>query len=157
MELFTKELIIRLVTSALCCVAFAIVFRVGKRHLPFISIGGTVTYFIFHVVLAIGGPVFVAALASTVFIATYAEVCARKLRAPTIIYVLCGVVPTVPGGDLYRSMRSLLLGDYPTALSDRSLAIMTGVGIAGGIVLVSIVSGLITDMYSAAKKKRAQK
>ena len=157
MEIFTKELLIRLITSIFCSIAFAIIFKVDRRHLPYIGICGLLTYFLFHVVIGIGGSVFVAAFASTCFTATYSEICARRMRAPAIIYIFTGVIPTVPGGDLYNAMRALLLTDYPGSLSYLSIAIMTGVGIAGGIVTVSILFGMFSDLVSSVRKKKGCK
>ena len=77
--------------------------------------------------------------------ALYAELFARLKRAPTIVFVLTGIVPTVPGGSLYRGMRDLLLKNVNGAIDNFTATLEVGSGIAGGIVTVSIIFSIIVD------------
>ena len=86
-----------------------------------------------------------------------AEILARLRHAPTIVFVLTGIVPTVPGGALYRAMRDLLLQKDAEALKNFTETLEVGIGIAGGIVTVPIILGIIIDARAARKKKKADK
>ena len=154
MNFFTMELLVRLITSALGSCAFAMIFKTDRRHLPMISISGLVTYFVYHAVSFFGGGFFIASFASTLFAAVFGEACARIFRAPTVLYLVTGLIPIVPGGEAYYAMRYLLekKGDLASAklLATGSVAL----GIASGIVLVSIVVGVWADRH---KKQKAEK
>jgi len=151
-EFFTLELLIRLITSAICSCAFGIIFKINKRHLITVGVSGLITYFIYHTVIFFGGSAFVAAFASTFFTSSFGEVSARINHAPAIIYLLTGLIPIVPGGDAYYSMRYLLSGDMSLALEKLSTTAQVALGIAGGIVLVSVIFGIIQDkLYSKRK------
>ena len=82
-----------------------------------------------------------------------AEMFARTRRAPTIVFVLPGIVPTVPGGSLYRAMRDLLLKNIDGAIDNFTETLEVGIGIAGGIVTISILFGIITDAIAKRKKR----
>ena len=156
-DFFTREMLVQLITSAMCSVAFAVIFRVEKRHLLHTGIIGMLTYLVYYTFLFFGMPLFVASFASTAFAAVYAEIYARVKRAPTIVLLSPAVVPTVPGGDLYYTMQHVLASRWTLAFDYLSRALSVGLGIAGGIVVISIVFRIISEHYSIAKKKLLKK
>lgn len=145
MTFFNQSLYIQLVASLVGSVAFAVIFKTRLRHLPYVAIAGLMTYAIYYVVEFFLGEVFLAAFLSTLFTALFSEFCARWRRAPTAVFLFPGVIPTVPGGALYYTMRYLISGDTVLAFSYLISALKVGLGIAGGIMVVSIVVGQITD------------
>ena len=151
---FTWDLVIKIVTAFFSSVGFAIVLRVAPRHVIVGSIGGTVTYFIYYSIMYAGLGYFAAGFISTTFAALYAETLARVRRAPAIVFLFPGVIPTVPGGDLYRGMRDLISGKMTEALSNFSIALNIALGVAGGIVVVSIAFGIIGDFVRKIIAKR---
>ncbi|MBQ1260676.1 MAG: threonine/serine exporter family protein [Clostridia bacterium] len=155
-DFFTTQLLVRLITSFICSIAFAVVYRVAPRHLIYGGISGFITYFVYHTVIFFAHSVFAAAFVSTMFAAIFAEVAARKRRAPTIVFLVPGVIPTVPGGDLYRGMRGLLAGNTAESTFYFLNTIKIGLGIAGGIVAISILFGTLTDRIAAAKARKAK-
>lgn len=154
MDFFTLDLLMKIVTAFLSSVGFAIVLRVAPRHVIVGSLGGAATYFIYCAVLHAGLGYFAAGFISTTFTALYAETLARVRRAPAIVFLLPGVIPTVPGGDLYRGMRDLISGKVPEALTNFGIALNIALGIAGGIVAVSIIYGIVSDAVKARKAKK---
>ena len=153
-DFFTNELFIRLITSFICSIAFAVVYKIAPKHLVCGGISGLVTYFIYHTIMFFSQSVFAAAFLSTVFSATFAEIAARKRKAPTIVFLVPGVIPTVPGGDLYKGMRSLLLADAQGSTFYFLSTIKVGLGIAGGIVTVSMIYGILSDKIVAYKARK---
>ena len=153
MTFFTQEFFIQVVASLLGAVAFAVIFKTHVRHLPYVAIAGLMTYAIYYVVEFFLGDVFLAAFLSTLFTALFSELCARWRRAPTAVFLFPGVIPTVPGGALYYTMRYLISDQTGLAFSYLLSALKVGLGIAGGIMVVSIVVGQITDY----KRKRFMK
>ena len=153
MTFFTTRFFIQLVTSFITSVAYAGMFRTNKRHLLHIGICGTVTYAIYYTILFFTSSLFAAGFISSMVTALCAEMFARTRRAPTIVFVLPGIVPTVPGGSLYRAMRDLLLKNIDGAIDNFTETLEVGIGIAGGIVTISILFGIITDAIAKRKKR----
>lgn len=137
-DFFTFEFLTRLVTSLLGTLAFAILFRCRARHLPYASACGLFTYAIYYTAAYFGASLFFAAFLCTAFTTAFSEVCARLRRAPALVFLLPGTIPIVPGSDLYYTMRYLLEGNYPRCYVHLQSALLVGIGIAGGIVAVSI-------------------
>ena len=157
MTFFSTAFIISLVAALLESACFAVIFRTNPRHLPFAGLCGMLTYLVYYTVEFFGMSLFLAGFLSTLFTGIFAEVAARKMRAPAIIYILAGVIPTVPGAALYKTMRGLLSSDYTYALDNLSVAVMVGLGIAGGIVSVSLTAKLLVDFTTRRKKERASR
>ena len=153
--IFTWQLLIRILASFVCSVAFAVMFRVSERHLPFAGLSGVIVYFVYHVIVGLSGGVFLAALLSTAVGAVYAEIYARVRRCPVIVMLSAAIIPTVPGGDLYKAMRSILLADMDAALAHLSDTLGIALGIGGGIVIIALAFRVITDkILSKGKKKQ---
>ena len=156
-ELFTWELLIKLIAVTVASVTFAMLLRINRRHLVFAGIGAAMTYLLYATFTVLIDSLFVAAFISTLCTALYAEILARTRRAPTVIFTLTGVIPTVPGGDLYHAMRHLITGNVGDALTHLVITVEIGLGIAGGIVTMSILFGIFTDVLHAARRMREQK
>ena len=66
---------------------------------------------------------------------------------------MAGVIPTVPGGYLYRAVRDFVRGVNQSALLWLGDAAEVALGIAGGIVSLSIIFSLINDQVKKKRKK----
>ena len=145
---------IELAMSIVTACSYALMFNTNKKHLLYIGICGLGTYAIYYLTMQVLDSIFWAAFISAAFTALYSEIVARIRKAPAIIFLLTGIVPTVPGGALYYTMRYMVLGNRSGAYDKLSVTVQTGIGIAGGIVAVSIIFGIIMDSIA---KHKAQK
>lgn len=158
-ERFFKPIFfIATVSASLGSLGFAVIFKSAKRHLFLGSLNGLITYIVYYSVeFATEGAVFAAAFVSTMVTALFAEIFSRTSKAPTIVFLLPGVIPTVPGGVLYRAMCALLLFNFEEALEYLLITLQIGLGIAGGIMTVSIIFGIVLDKIAKGKVKSHDK
>jgi len=155
MTFFTLSFFVKVITAAIASLGFAMMFKIDRRHLAYGVFSAAVTFIIYYIIEFFGGPLFVAAFISTAFAALFSEVMARLKRAPAIVFLLPGVIPTVPGGNLYYAMRYLLLSDVSLALKNFTTALEVGLGIAGGTVATSIIFGMTLDAVRSFRKKKS--
>ena len=144
------ELAMAIVTAC----SYALMFNTDKKHLLYIGICGLGTYAIYFITAELLNSIFWAAFISTAFTALFSEIAARVRKAPAIIFLLPGIVPTVPGGALYYTMRNIVLKDLSGAFNKFSVTLTTGLGIAGGIVSVSIIFGIVMDYIRTRRAER---
>ena len=130
------------VTSFIASVSFAVLFRVNKRHLIWAGIGSILTFAIYYV---LDDRLFLAAIVSAMFTALYSEISARVHKAPTLVFLITGVIPTVPGRYLYNTMRCFVEGSWSEGASYFLDTMTIALGIAAGVVGVAIGWGLISD------------
>jgi len=150
MMFFSTTFFVQLVTALFGTLGFAVLFRVRMRHLPFAGICGILTWVLYYTVTFFGGSLFLAAFVSSAAATAFAEGCARWRRAPAPVFLVPGTIPIVPGGDLYYTMRHLLIGDFSVFADYLMRALLVGIGIGGGIVAVSVAVSLLPS-----RKKQA--
>jgi len=157
-KFFKPIFFIASIGGCLGSLGFAVIFNVARRHLFLGALNGLITYIVYYSIeFVTEGAVFAAAFVSTMVTALLAEIFSRTKKAPTIIFLLPGVIPTVPGGALYRAMRALLIFDFAEALEYLLLTLQVGLGIAGGIMTVSIIFGIIAEKIVKGKAKSDDK
>ena len=154
MTFFTSQFFIALAASFIASGAFAIIFQTNRRHLLKVCAAGLFTYFIFYTLQYFTHSLFLAAFVSTAFTTLYGEICARFSRAPSIIFIIAGIIPTVPGGDSYYAIKHLIMGDLSRAAEKLLDTGKIAIGIALGIVTVSIIFGFLNDGFAEIKRKK---
>ena len=130
------------ITAFVASIAFAIIFRVNKRHLLWAGIGSIVTFAIYYL---LDDRLFLAAIVSAMFTALYSEISARVHKAPTLVFLITGVIPTVPGRYLYNTMRCFVEGDWSNGATYFLDTMTIALGIAAGVVSIAIGWGMIAD------------
>ena len=155
--MWTLDFLIELIAALLGTVAFAIMFRLPQRFLHIATIGGGITYFVYYAISLYFSSLFAAAFLSSALSAIYAELCARRFRAPAIVFSLLCAIPIVPGGSLYRTMVNLISEDYPNAWFFFKQTLIIVIGIAGGLALISLAVHLINSAIAHFKAKKSIK
>lgn len=153
MTYFNLGFFVSLITAFIASGSFAVIFQTNKRHLLKVCIAGLLSYFVFYTVKFFIGPLFLAAFISTFAVSLYGEISARTSHAPALIFIVAGLIPTVPGGDSYYSMKYLIMGDSQNALKYLGNTGATAIGIALGIVCCSVIFGIINDRLRQKKLK----
>lgn len=157
MTFFNVQLLIALAASFVASGAFAIIFKTNKRHLLKVCVAGLLTYFVYYTLQYFTGSLFLAAFISTAFTTLYGEIFARISRAPSIIFIVAGIIPTVPGGDSYYAIKYLISGELTPGLEKLFDTGAIAIGIATGIVCVSIIFGIFNDRVADIKKRRLKR
>lgn len=143
---------IGLVTSMIGSLGFALIFRLRTRYLIPASFGGLLAFAVYFVCDVFGMGLFVANLLAALGGSLYSELLARVMRTPTVEFMIPCLIPLVPGGMLYYAMSSLLASDYDTGFAHLTNALMTALGIAAGIIAVSLIFALWTGIVKNIQK-----
>ncbi|MCQ2423649.1 MAG: threonine/serine exporter family protein [Clostridia bacterium] len=142
------------IAGVLGTVGFSITFRIRWRRLAFAAIGGLIASVVYVAVSHHGGDYFVANLVAAIAVTSYAEIMARLIKTPVTVLLIPGIVPLVPGGMLYYTMRYLVIGDTERFRDAGIGTALTGLGIAVGLMIVSLTAHVITGQISAGKKRQ---
>ena len=146
---------IGLVTSLIGSFGFALIFRLRTRYLIPASFGGLVAFAVYFVCDTFGMGLFIANLLAALVGSLYSELLARVMRTPTVEFMIPCLIPLVPGGMLYYAMSSLLASDYDAGFTNLKNALMTALGIAAGVIAVSLIFALWTGIVKNIKKRRS--
>ena len=140
------EKITGILTAFLGTLGFTVVFRSKKEHIPAIAVGGAISWaaYIISAFFITSDPVcyFIASAA----VGIYAEIFARILRTPTTNIFAVAVLPLIPGGALYYTMRYAVNGHWEDFLKQGNTTLNIAVAIALGIISVSTAVKLLKSM-----------
>ena len=135
---------------------FALLFDAKLRYLPVISLLGLLTYAVYELSLHADCSKFLAAFLAAAFVTVCSETCARIFRAPTVVFLLTTPVVIIPGSSLYYTMNALIMQKPELLDVHLENTLQISVGIAAGIVAVSIlVQGFLR--FSARMERKIRK
>ncbi|WP_458411602.1 threonine/serine exporter family protein [Schinkia sp. CFF1] len=133
-----------LVTSFIASAAFGILFNVPRNTLLKCGFVGMVGWFIYIVLESrFEMDAMVATLIASAFISIISQTFAKIYKTPIIVFNVSGIIPLVPGGMAYDSMRHFVENDYNMAVQLAAKAFMISGSIAIGLVFSEVFNQVI--------------
>ncbi|MDP4177605.1 MAG: threonine/serine exporter family protein [Bacillota bacterium] len=130
----------------------SVLFNISKKHLFFTSFGGALAWFSYLLTLKYSNSNFFAYFAASVIAAVYSEIMARVIKAPVTIFIICSIIPLVPGGGMYNTMLEAIRGNISRFLTIGVQTLSIAGAIAAGIIFVSS----LTKIFIIKNKKAYQ-
>jgi uncharacterized membrane protein YjjB (DUF3815 family) len=128
-----------LIAAAFGTLGFGMLFKIKPSSLAVCTLGGLLTWSVFLISEFLGCGIFTSNLFASIFAIIFSSFVAIKVKQPSTILLTPCLIPLVPGGSLYYTMQGLISKDFEKFLNYGTNTILTAVGIAGGIVIGSIV------------------
>lgn len=142
-----KNLVYALITTF----AYCIIFNIRGKNTIFASIGGGLTWLIYLITLKYSNSNNLAFFIASIFSGFYSEIMARFLRTPVTTFVICAIIPLVPGGGMYYTMYEFIQGNITKA---QTLGIET-LSIAGAIAVGILLASSVTRLLMFFNKARS--
>lgn len=135
------------VSSFLATLGFGILFNIKGLKLFLASIGGMIGALVYTICLNLqfheGTSLFLASVAFSL----YSEILARLCHTPVTTFIICALIPLVPGNGMYQTMRLAIEGNAENALQ-MGLDTLTYAGaLALGIIFMSTIMRYLTKRY----------
>lgn len=121
--------------AVLGTVGFSIMFSVPREYYPLCGFVGGAGWLLYCLVLPYADPP-EATLAATVLVVLLSRLCAVWRRCPVTIFLIPGIIPLVPGGDIYWMAYYIVMNQVELAAEKGFEAIKIAVAIVLGIVFV---------------------
>lgn len=134
-----------IISGAIGTLGFCLFFKIRRDKLIYGCIGGLLTSLFFCICSDLGLSVLMRNLIPTIVGTLYAEVIARIVKAPTIVFLIPAVIPLTPGGTLYYTMSAIVEGDMVKAQKQGEITLLVALGIAVGIVFISVIFYQLTN------------
>lgn len=122
---------------------FSVLFNVRGLKLILASLGGAFSWTLYLLVETLFPSEMFRYFLSAAFVAFYAEILARILKTPATTFLVPSIIPHVPGGSLYHTMRYALNREWGACLSQAVYTLSLALGLALGIIAVMSVFGVI--------------
>lgn len=127
------------ITAIIGTLGFCLLFNVKKDKIIYGVIGGTISTVIYLICIEAGMDLFIQNFIPTVVATIYTEIIARVVKAPTTVFLFPAIIPLTPGGSLYYTMRAIVDGNMAEAKTVGKQTMVIALGIALGVLLVSLV------------------
>ena len=114
---------------------FSLIFRLRKKYIWEICIGGDVVWLIYRFLFLTTGQMFISCIGASVFSEIYSGILAKKYDRVQGIFITLLMLSLVPGGSLYYTMSGVVQGNMPEAIRQGALTLKWVIGIAVGISL----------------------
>ncbi|WP_346886312.1 threonine/serine exporter family protein [Clostridium sp. UBA4395] len=132
---------------------FGVLFNVRDKNLFFAALGGAVGWFFYSLTLNLSDSNILAMLIASISISIYAEIFSRVLKNPVTLFLVCSLIPLVPGSGMYYTVFEAVEGNVFDSLNNGIETLSLAGVIAVGIILVSTLSRLMQKL----KIRRAQR
>ena len=131
--------LLHLITAALGSLGFSLIFNVRGKPLLWGALGGLLAWGSYLLFKEQGASDVAGYLLSSMLITIYAEICARRFRAPATVFLMSSAIPLIPGGSLYHTMVCAVKMQGMEFLRVGTYTMLLAGAISAGIILVSTV------------------
>lgn len=136
---------LEVITCVSGTLGFCVILNVSKRKLFYSVFGGFISSVLLVLLTNLGAGTFEAVFISMLVISVYSEALSRITKTPANIILLPASIPLLPGGSLYYMMSFLVHFDRENFVFYAKETALTGLGIALGAVVISIIVKLINS------------
>lgn len=143
--------------AAAATLGFGVLFNIRGRGLGLATLGGGAAWLVYLAVFSMSHGPITSVFISALFIGIYAEATAHVFKKPATLFIVCAIIPLVPGGGMYYSMLYALHGNADTALSTVFQTLYTAGAIAAGVALATSASRGFFSLLAHRKSGRVGK
>ncbi|MFY3792478.1 threonine/serine exporter family protein [Ureibacillus sp. MALMAid1270] len=156
------DYLLHFVFSFIATACFGVIFNAPIKALPICGFVGAVGWTVYYMLMQYNVTEVQSTFVASFGIAIVAQFFARWFKTPMIVFYVAGIIPLVPGGIAYNTMRSIVELDYNSGIEYGMRALMVSGAIAMGLVFAEVMIQLIyrilnkgrTSMGSFARLKR---
>jgi uncharacterized membrane protein YjjB (DUF3815 family) len=139
-------MVIQTVGAFLAVISFSLILELPKKYLILSGAIGAVGWLVYLIVQAAAGSVIAAAFLSTLLVALFSHISARVCKAPVTVFLVAGILPSVPGASIYRSV-SYVISNNPVLSSHYLVETLQ---VSGAIAMAIFI---MDSLFRLGKKK----
>lgn len=137
---------LQIIYAFIVSLGFGVLFNVRDKNLFFAALGGAVGWFFYSLTLNLSSSSVLAMLMASISISIYAEIFSRVLKNPVTLFLVCSLIPLVPGSGMYYTVFEAVQGNIFESLNYGIETLSLAGVIAVGIILVSTLSRLFQKL-----------
>ena len=145
------EYVVHACLSFVATACFGVIFNAPTKAIPYCGLVGMVGWTLYYILSGFGMQVIHASFICAFIVAIVAHSFARRFRLPMIIFSVSGIIPLVPGGTAYNSMRHIVELDYLTGMEYGMRAFMISGALAMGLVFAEVIMQIVSRLLKKGK------
>lgn len=125
-------------------VGFCILFHVPKKHIVSASFVGACGWVAYTYFITSGGSSVLACFGASCIVALLSDVFSRCFKEAATIFIIPGILPLVPGANMYYTMLAILRGNVEETASVGTETMLMAGAIAVALLVVASIIKLFT-------------
>lgn len=146
--------ILQIIMGTLGSFGFSVLYHIRGRKLLFAALGGGLSWALYLILQPVLPGEFIRYVVCSFFVAAYAEFFARILKTPATTFLIPSIIPHIPGGALYHTMRYALQKQWTVCFSQALYTLKLALGLAIGIVAVLSLLSVVEVIGRPIRSKR---
>lgn len=142
------HLAVQSAAAFLAIFGFSLILDVPRKFLLYTGLAGGIGWFVYLLTGECGQSTLMAAFLSSLAVAILSQLFARALKAPVTVFLVAGILPTVPGASIYRAVYYLIQG----ALDLSTFYLIQTLQIAGAMALAIFI---VDSLFRLFQKQRS--
>lgn len=147
------ELFIQFVVAVFATIAFAVLFSVPQKELPFCGFSGALGWIIYFILMGLDTGIVFSSLIATMCLTVFSRIVAVRRHVPVTVYLMTGIFPIVPGSGIFYTAYYMFLGDQSLSSQKAGETFQYAGAIALGILFGF---GLPQSIFNKVKSPRHQ-
>lgn len=143
---------LQMITSFIATGAFGIIFNAPKGSLVKCGLIGMGGWIIYYVTEEFTHDPVIATFGATLFVGIVSFILAKVYKTPVIIFSVAGIIPLVPGGLAYETMRYFVMNEYNSAVASAAKVLLLSGAIAFGLVFAEVINQVVKKMRPVKAK-----
>lgn len=132
--------------GAIAILGFSIRNNIRGSKLIFTSLGGAISWGLYLIFLAWSNSLLLSVFLSTLVVCLYSELLGRAYKVPVSLFVICAIIPLVPGRGMYYAMKAYIDGNGTEFMFRMGQTLMIAGTISVAIAVMSSVTNLFRSM-----------
>ena len=150
-------ILITTLISIIATFGFCISFNIKGKKIFFAALGAGLSWFFYSLPLSFGISNTSSLFISTMIFSIYSEILARIFKTPVTTFIICALIPLVPGSGMYYTMLHIIDGNINKALESAIITLSSAGTLALGILFISTLTKLtLHHKHKKAIKKFGQ-
>lgn len=148
------DIIIQTAVAFVATVAFGALFQVPKEQYVYSGLCGAAGWLCYLLVMEHNPSPSVASFSAVVVLTLMARIFAVRRKTPVTIFLICGILPLVPGAGIYYTAYNFIMGYNELAVAKGVETLKVAVAIALAIVFTF---SLPTHIFATLPKLKRTK
>ncbi len=144
-------MVIKVIGAFLAIAAFAVLVEIPKHYLKYAGIVGAIGWLVYLLTQKIGANEVLATFLSAMVISVFSHIFSKIFKTPVTVFLVAGILPTVPGAGMYRIAYSIIAGDGEMTMR----YLLTTLELAGVIALGIFVVDAFFRLFQKGWKQNS--
>lgn len=143
-------MIFQVVSACLSVYFFTMLLEIPKRYAMFCSIVGGVNWWVYLLVMEVSESSMAAAFFASLAVAILSQIFARTQKTPVNVFLVAGILPTVPGAGIYRCVYYFIRNNP----NQSSYYLLQTLKVAGAIAMAIFITDSLFRIYQHYQNRK---